>query len=100
MPAVDPGGVREADLADPAFGVGREVRVVGEDVGRGDVLLELHQQALLADVDVERVEGLHAVQVARVEERLAQGRHPEVDEGVVQVGVAEAARGHRQLPAA
>ena len=61
-----------ARVADPTVGIRREVRVVGEDVGRGDVLLQLHEQALLADVDVERVEGLHLVQVARVEERLAQ----------------------------
>ena len=42
----------------PAVGVGREVGVVGEDLLRRHVLLELHQEAALADAGVQRVEAL------------------------------------------
>jgi hypothetical protein len=48
-------------------------------------------------LDVERIEGLHPVEVARVEKRLAQRGHPEVDEGAPQLGVAEAALSHQCL---
>ena len=85
-PGADRVGVG-ARMAEPAVGVGREVGIVGEDVGGRDVLLQLDEQALLTDVDMERIEGLHVVQVAFVEERLAQRRHPEVDERAAQVGV-------------
>ena len=45
----------------PAVGVGREVGVLGEDVLRLDVLFDLHEEATLADPDVERVERLRLV---------------------------------------
>jgi hypothetical protein len=82
-----------ARVLDPRVGVRREVRVLGEDVVGGDERLELHQQAALADLRVERVERLHRVDALGWHVALAQRRHAEVDEGVAQRGCAEAARG-------
>ena len=48
-------------------------------------------QQLPADVDVERVEGLHRVELVRPEVALAQRRHAEVDDGVLQGLAAEPA---------
>ena len=50
-----------AGVLHPAVGERREVGVLGEDVLGADVLLQLHEPALAADVDVERVERLHRV---------------------------------------
>ena len=52
-------------VLEPGVGVGGEVGVLGEDLLGGDVLLELHQEALVADVDVQRVERLHRGRAAR-----------------------------------
>jgi hypothetical protein len=74
----------------------REVGVLGEDVLGRDVLLELDQQAAVADPDLERVERLHLVGLVGGEDALAQRRHPEIAQRVGQAGVAEPAgrRGH------
>jgi hypothetical protein len=81
-----------ATVGEPRVRVRREVRVLGEDVLGSDVLLELHQEALLADVDPQGIERLHGVDPAGLDVALAQRRHAQVDEGVSQVRTAEAAR--------
>ena len=68
-------------MLDPAGRVGREVGVLGEDLLRRDELLQLHQEALVADVGVQRIERLHLVQLLGRDVRLAQRRHAEIDEG-------------------
>src|SRR5207245_8040658 len=45
-----------------------------------DVLLQLHEQALIADVHAQRVKRLHLVELVRVEIALAQRRHTQIDE--------------------
>ena len=83
-------GVR-AGVLHPAVGERREVGVLGEDVLGADVLLQLHEPALPADVDVERVERLHRVDLVGAEVALAERRHAEVDDGVPQWRAAEPA---------
>ena len=45
--------------------------------------LELHEEALAADVDVERIERLHLVELLGGQVALAKRRHPEVDDDVL-----------------
>jgi hypothetical protein len=56
----------------PTVGVRREVRVLAEDMLGGDVLLQLHEVALVADFYVKRVKGLHVVEVFPGDIALAQ----------------------------
>ncbi len=43
-------------MRQPTIGEGGEVGVLGEDIFRSDVLLELHQKAVFAHVHVQRIE--------------------------------------------
>src|SRR4029453_2783473 len=81
-----------AGVPHPGVGVRGEVGVLGEDRPRGHIRLELHQPALLADVGPQRVEGLHLVELVGGQERLAQGRAPEVAHHPRHRRRAEAAR--------
>ena len=104
---------REAELVDhlvdvapaviqPAIGVGREVRVVAEDFLTAHILLQLHEETLVADVDDERVKRLHRVQLITTQVTLAQRRHAEVGHDVREGGAAGPARvvsGSRRFPA-
>ena len=83
-----------ARVSHPGVRVGREVGVLGEDLLRRHELLELHQQAVLADPDMQRIEGLHLAEPLRGNVALAKWRHAEVDEGVAQRSRAETAAGH------
>ncbi len=68
-----------ARMLDPGVRVGREVRVLGEDLlGRGK-LRDLGQPAALADPDVQRIEGLAALELIVGQHRLAEGRLAQVD---------------------
>src|SRR5205085_6743696 len=69
----------------------REVRVLGEDVLRSDVLRQLDEVTGLADAHVQRIEGLHRVELVRAQEALAERRHAEVDDGTAERRAAEAA---------
>src|SRR5690606_18952265 len=79
-------------MLDPAVGVRREVWIVGteDDVSR-DVFFELHQKAALADVDYQRIERLHPVELVRGDLRLAERRHAEIDHPELQGPCAKAA---------
>ena len=59
-------------VLDPRGGIRREVGVLGEDLRRRHVGRDLGQQALVADLDPEREERLHLVQLVGGEEALAQ----------------------------
>ena len=48
------------------------------------ILLQLDEEAVVADVDVQRIERLHVVELLGGEVALAERRHPQVDEGVAQ----------------
>ena len=98
--ALDHGGHVVARVGDPGIRIGREVCVLGEDRLRRHQLLELYEQALLADPHVQRIEGLHRPQLLQGDVALAQRRHAEVDERVAQGRRAETtagqARGRRR----
>ena len=87
-----PVGVAPAVLH-PARRVGAEVGVLAEDVLGGDELLQLHQEAVFADLGVQREERLHVVELMGCDVRLAQRAQPQVDEGVAQRRAAKAAAG-------
>ena len=80
-----------ARMFDPARRVGREVGVLAEDRVRRHELLQLHQVAVVADVGVQRVEGLHVAELVRRDVRLAQRAHAQIDEAGAQRRLAEAA---------
>jgi len=85
------GGGVTPGMVHPAVRIRRQVRVFREDVGRGDKLFQLHQEAVIADVGVERVEGLHLVQLLWCDVRLAQRGHAQIDERGRQRFATEAA---------
>ena len=58
-----------------------------------DELLQLHQEAVLADLRVQREKRLHVVELMGGDVRLAQRAQPQVDEGVAQRRAAKAAAG-------
>ncbi len=70
-----------ARVFDPARRIRREVCVVGEDLVRRDEFLQLHQETRITHIRMQRIERLHLVQLVGRDVRLAQGRHPEIDEG-------------------
>ena len=78
-----------ARVVEPGLRERGEVGVLGEDRLGRHVLLELDQEAARAHERVERVERLHLVAVGRQE--IARRRHAQVDEGVAELGPAEAA---------
>ena len=82
-----------ARVCDPGVRIRREVGVLREDLLRRHELLELHQQTVLADTDMERVEGLHLAEPLRGNVALAKWRHAEVDEGMAERSRAETAAG-------
>ena len=86
-----------AGVRDPRIGVRGEIRVLAEDRLSSDELLELHEQAALADLGVQRIERLHRGHAIRRHVALAQRRHAEVDERVSKRRAAEAAGGHRRV---
>ncbi len=76
----------------PRRGERREVGVLLEDLAGVDVLVELHEEALMAHPDVQRVEGLHRIQRVGGKEALTERRHSEVDDTVFERGGTKAAR--------
>src|SRR5688572_30782133 len=74
-----------------------EVRVLRENLLRRDVLLELHQPAPLGDERVQRIESFGAVQLARIQVRLAQRGDAGIDEGSRQRRRAESATGRVRI---
>ena len=78
-------------MAQPALGVGGEVGVVGEDRLRLLLLGELHQEALAAEVDAERVERLRLPQVLRLQVGVGERLDAEVYEDPRQRRAAQTA---------
>ncbi len=80
-------------MIEPTGRVGREVRVLAEDLLGCREVFGLHQEALVADVGAQRVEGLRLVQAVVVEVALAQRLCAQVDEDAREWGAAEPASG-------
>src|SRR5436190_16446100 len=82
-------------MLEPARGVGREVRVVGEDLlGRHD-LLDLHEQALAADARMERIAGLVAgLELIACEVRVRERLGPEVEQRLPELSSTGSAGDH------
>jgi hypothetical protein len=78
-------------VGDPAVGIRGKVCVLRKDLLRRHDLVELHQQALPANQRMQRVEPLGLAQPIRPDIGLAQRRHPEIDERVLEARPAEAA---------
>src|SRR5262249_5942051 len=60
-------------VLNPAVCIRGEIAVFAKDLLGRDELLELNQEAALTDIRMQRVEGLHAVQLFGADVRLTQG---------------------------
>src|SRR5215469_8190962 len=80
-----------AAVLQPAFGVRGKISVLGENVIWGYVFLQLHQETFVADEYMERIKRLHFVELIQSKITLAERRHSEIDEGLVQRVAAESA---------
>src|SRR5690606_28497518 len=78
-------------VRDPAGRVGGKVGVFPADGLRADILLQLDQEAALADKHVQREVRLHRVQPITGKKALAERRHPEINERVLEGAAAQAA---------
>src|SRR6266487_2561958 len=88
-----PGGLvaETAGVLHPGGREGGEVGILAEDLGGTHVLLQLHQHALVAELHPQRVERLHLVELVSGQVALAQRRHAEIDDQVLQRRAAEPA---------
>src|SRR5258708_16246689 len=66
----------------PSVGIGGKIGVFGKDVLGTDILLQLHQITLLADLHMQRVKRLHRVEMIRRKIALAQWRHAKIHESM------------------
>src|SRR6267378_905757 len=73
-----------ATMSQPALGVRGEVGVFLEYLLRCFEDLELDQKAGLADVRLERIDGLHLVEVFRIQVRIRKRRTPQVGKHMLQ----------------
>ena len=67
----------------------RKIGVLGEDFVGPHVFVDLDQKALLADQDVQRVKGLHFVELLGGQKSLAERRHAQIDDGMFERRAAE-----------
>ncbi len=77
-------------VTQPGLGERREIRVVREDGGGRRERLELHQQAFLTDIGVQRIVRLHLAELVGRQERIRQRRAAEIDKVAPEFGAAEA----------
>src|SRR2546426_12589723 len=78
-------------MCHPRVRVRREVCILAEDLGWAYVLLELHQEADLAYIYMQRIERLHLVEPCGRDVAFAERRHAQIDKGVTHGRAAEAA---------
>ncbi len=76
-------------MAQPGIGEGGEISVVAENIIRADLLLKLHQKALIADVHMQWGEEFHPVQLVGADHVVADGGCPQINERVLQGCAAE-----------
>src|ERR687892_631669 len=97
--AIDHGLDIAARMLQPGRGVRGEVRVLAEDALRGLELLELDEQAALADQRAQRIERLHPVGLLGCQVGVRERRHAEVGEdGVERRRTEPAGRAHAGEP--
>jgi hypothetical protein len=65
----------------PTVCIGRKISIFRKDFGRTDILMQLNQKALLTDIHVQRIKGLHLIQPVFADIAFAKGMHPKVHEG-------------------
>jgi hypothetical protein len=97
-PEVEPLGDHGAvglGVGDPGRRVRGEVGVFPEDVLRAHVLAQLDEKACPAHERVERKVRLHRIELLGREKALAERRHAEIDETVLQAAAAETAPADR-----
>src|ERR1700737_2192592 len=80
------------------MGVGGEICVLAKDVFRALIFIQLHQEALLANLDVERIVDLCAVEVSGQRIGLAEWGHSQIDKRSLHAMTAESARLASGLP--
>src|SRR6185437_17140784 len=79
-------------VVEPGIRIGRKICVIAKNILRALVLLQLHQEALAANVDVQRIIHFTAVQIRERWVSFAKRRQPKINEGRLQVCAAKAAR--------
>ena len=77
-----------ARVLDPGGRVRRKIGVFRKNMLRLDVFLQLHQEAIVADQNVQRKVRLHLVDLIGAQEALAKRRHAEIDEGCREAGAS------------
>src|SRR5882762_7608024 len=65
----------------PGIGIGREIKIIAENVFGAFEFLQLHKEAFFADKDVKRIEHFSAIDLSRRGISLAEWRHPQINEG-------------------
>src|SRR5437868_8671930 len=75
----------------PGVREGREVGVVREDVLSRYILLELDQEAALANPHPKGIERLHLVELVTAQEALAKRRHSQINDCMAKPGSAKTA---------
>ena len=80
-----------ARMLDPGGRVRRKICVLSEDMLRLDIFLQLHQEALVADENVQRKVWLHCSIWSTVRKAFTKRGHPEIDECRHERGTAQPA---------
>src|SRR5277367_1841337 len=81
-------------MGEPSVGIRGEIGVIGKDIFWTNILLELDEEATATYAHMQGVEGLHLVDLARAEIALAQRRHSQVDNRLLERLLAKAAAGN------
>src|SRR6185437_941651 len=85
-------------MGNPAVRVRRKICVVAEDILGAHVLFDLGEEALSAHANVQRIKGLHLIELLPGQIALAQRRHAEIYESLSQwLSAKKAARRARRL---
>src|SRR5690606_22564263 len=88
------------NVLEPRVRIGGKVRVVVKDLTGRHEFFELNQEAVVANVCMQWIEGFHPLQLFGLDVILAQGRHAQIDKRVLQRSFTKAAdalvvvRGH------
>src|ERR1035438_322227 len=78
-------------MLEPRVGKRGEIRVVAENILCAFILFQLNEEAVLADVDVERIVNLAAMEVSSLRISFTQRRQSQVNKGSLQARPAESA---------
>src|SRR5258705_12468665 len=76
----------------PGIGIGREIKIIAENVFGAFEFLELHKEAFFADEDVKRIEHFSAIDLGSRGISLTERRHAQINEGPPEIGATKTAR--------